>query len=147
MLLGEWCRGGSGTGAPAVFLVEVVGPVVVEVAVGTQGSQLEDGFGAGEPPQRAPVMSMRAVASVLMRSIWWRLPSTRASAIRLRLAFSPLDRRPLRLHCRRPPRRTKMGFGLAELGFAWCLKPVFETDARGSPGTANCCHVHASQRR
>jgi hypothetical protein len=37
----------------------VEGPVGVEVAVGDQGAQLDDGFGAVQA-QRAPVMSRRS---------------------------------------------------------------------------------------
>jgi len=31
-----------------VFLVEVEGPVTIEVAVGEQGAESQDGFGAGQ---------------------------------------------------------------------------------------------------
>jgi len=36
-----------------VLAAEVVAPVVVEVAAGGEGSELEDGLGAGEPPSHA----------------------------------------------------------------------------------------------
>jgi hypothetical protein len=34
--------------AVLVFLVEVEGPATVEVAVGEQGAESQDGFGAGQ---------------------------------------------------------------------------------------------------
>ena len=51
-----WSEGFGGEGAGGlgvvalVFAVEVVGPVLVEVAVGVQGAEFEDGFGGLDAP-------------------------------------------------------------------------------------------------
>src|SRR6266511_4509474 len=57
------------------------------------------------------------------------------------------DQLPHRFHALRAPRRMRMGPGLAELGVAWCGKPVSQIDAWGLPGTANCCCEHVLQPR
>ena len=63
----EGASGGEGVGAGVVafvLAVEVPGPVGVEVAVGEQGAELEDGFGgAGAPAGSGDVHAVLA---------WWR---------------------------------------------------------------------------
>lgn len=41
-------RAGSGSVVVLVFLTQVVGPVCFEVSAGDQGTEFEDGFGAGQ---------------------------------------------------------------------------------------------------
>src|ERR1700734_384646 len=50
---GSGCEGVVGRVVALVFAVAVVGPVVVEVAVGVEGAEFEDGFGGAEAPAGA----------------------------------------------------------------------------------------------
>src|SRR3984885_8457987 len=50
---GSGCEGVAGRVVALVFAVAVVGPVVVEVAVGVEGAEFEDGFGGGDSPAGA----------------------------------------------------------------------------------------------
>lgn len=70
-----------------VFLPQVEGPVVAEVAAGGQGAELEDGLGAFESPpcawsQTICTVTCRRPASVSMASIWAGLPSASTTQVR-----------------------------------------------------------------